>query len=91
MSCLKSERPIAYASHTLTSSERNYAQVEKEALSLVFGVRKFYTGENFIQAKICFGHRPQAFVYNPWAKERDSCYGCSQIAALGSHFDSSMF
>ena len=36
-----SERPIAFASHTLTKSENNYAQLEKEALSLVYVVNKF--------------------------------------------------
>ena len=36
------ERPIAYASRTLQPSERNYAQIEREALSLVFGIQKFH-------------------------------------------------
>ena len=34
-----SECPIAFASHTLSPSEKNYVQLEKEALSLVFGVK----------------------------------------------------
>ena len=37
-----SERPVAYPSRTLLSSERNYSQLEKEALSLIFGLRKFH-------------------------------------------------
>ena len=37
-----SQRPVAYVSRLLNSAERNYAQIDKEALSLVYAVDKFY-------------------------------------------------
>ena len=36
------ERPIAFTSRTLSASEKNYAQNEKETLSMVFGVKGFH-------------------------------------------------
>ena len=37
-----SGRPIAFVSHTLAKAERKYSQFDKEALSIVFGVKRFH-------------------------------------------------
>ena len=38
-----SEKPIGYASRTLNSAKRNYSQLEKEGLSCIFDIKRFYS------------------------------------------------
>jgi len=57
------ERPIAYISRTLSAAEKNYSQLEKEALAIIFAVKKFHNyifGRHFI---IESDHRPLSFLF----------------------------
>ena len=56
------ECPVAYASWTLTPAERNYSQLDKEALSIVFGVKHFHqflSGRSFT---IHSDHKPLQYL-----------------------------
>lgn len=60
------ERPLAYASRSLTASERNYSQIQKEATAIIFGVKKFHQylygrSEPFI---LKTDHRPLVSIFN---------------------------
>lgn len=36
------EKPIAYATRSLSASEQSYSMIEKEALATVLGIKKFH-------------------------------------------------
>ena len=60
------ERPICFVSRTLTTTERNYSQLEKEALAMVFALGKFHYylwGQpNFT---VITDHKPLLGIFSP--------------------------
>ena len=59
----RTERPIAYASQTLTPTECKYAHIDKEALVIIFGVKRYHQylyGRMFI---IYSDHKPLMYLF----------------------------
>lgn len=59
------ERPIAYASRTLGASERNYAQLDREALSILFGITHFHLYVAGRSVTIITDHKPLLGILQP--------------------------
>ena len=60
-----SEQPISFASRSLAPAEKKYAQLEKEGLAILFGVKKFnqyLLGRKFA---IFSDHKPLQHLFSP--------------------------
>ena len=55
------EKPMGFASRTLMKTERNYACLDKEALSIIFGVKRYLHGGQFV---IKTDHKPLTHIFS---------------------------
>lgn len=55
---LQNERPVSYASATLSESQRRYAQIEKELLAVVFALEHFHYYVYGRQVVVQTDHKP---------------------------------
>lgn len=51
-------KPVAFASRTLNDAERNYAQIDREALSIIFAVKKWHKYISGRPFKVITDHKP---------------------------------
>lgn len=52
------ERPVAYASRSLTETEKRYAQIEKELLAVTFGFERYHQYTYGVNVTVENDHKP---------------------------------
>ena len=58
------ERPIEYISRTLTSAEKNYSQIDKEATAIVWAVKRFHLYLYGRKFKLVTDNQPLVHIFN---------------------------
>lgn len=62
--CLLQEgHPVAFASRSLTKTEQKYAQIEKEMLAILFGVKKFHLFIYGLDVQVFSDHKPLERIF----------------------------
>ena len=52
------EQPIAFTSHSLSKAKLKYAHLDKEGLTIIYGIKKFHQYLFGCQFMICSDHKP---------------------------------
>ncbi|RXN18696.1 Retrovirus-related Pol polyprotein from transposon 297 [Labeo rohita] len=61
---MQKQQPIAYASRALSAAEKNYAQIEKELLAIVFALRKFHQYVYGVPIRVQSDHKPLEAIFS---------------------------
>ena len=59
------ETPIAHASKTLTETQIRYSQIERDALAIIFGVKKFHQFLYGRKFRLVTDHKPLCAIFSP--------------------------
>ena len=57
------DKPIAFTSRTLATAERHYSQLDKESLTIIFGVKKFHQYLCSRHFTILSDHKPLQYLF----------------------------
>ena len=60
---LQQNQPVAYASHAMSSSEINYAQIEKELLAIVYRCERFNKYTYGAEIEVLSDHKPLESIF----------------------------
>ena len=60
---IQAGRPVAYSSRSLTDTEKRYAQIEKEMLSIVHAATKFHCYIIGKETVVCNDHKPLEMIF----------------------------
>ena len=75
-----SRHPVAYACRSMTNTERRYAQIEKEALTITWACEKFSSYIIGNQILLEMDHKPLVYTTADLQAPRESSSKCTSIS-----------
>ena len=59
-----SDRPIGFVSRTLSVTERRYSQLDREALAIIFGVKRYHQYLYGREFELRTDHKPLIYIFS---------------------------